>query len=293
MTLTNKQQVRIFQLAMVLPAVIVLIGINLIPIINTFVTSLQDYFLPVPDARHFVGLDNYINLFKDERFLNSLRLTLIYTFSVVALETVLGFIIALLLSRQTPGSNLVRGILLLPIILTPITVAFMWRVMFNPSIGILNYLLSLVNIPPQMWIYSTGQALPALFLVDIWQKTPTMILIFVTGFLGLPDEVLEAGMIDGASPWQSLWQIKIPLMKPVMVVAILFQTIDAARLFDIIFILTRGGPGTATETLSLLTYLNGFGFLKMGYAAASGLVLTLIIAILALLIIRFGKVQLD
>lgn len=293
MTLTNKQQVRIFQLAMVLPAVIVLVGINLIPIINTFVTSLQDYFLPAPDATHFVGLDNYINLFKDERFLNSLRLTLIYTFSVVALETVLGFIIALLLSRQTPGSNLVRGILLLPIILTPITVAFMWRVMFNPSIGILNYLLSLVNIPPQMWIYSTGQALPALFLVDIWQKTPTMILIFVTGFLGLPDEVLEAGMIDGASPWQSLWQIKIPLMKPVMVVAILFQTIDAARLFDIIFILTRGGPGTATETLSLLTYLNGFGFLKMGYAAASGLVLTLIIAVLALLIIRFGKVQLD
>jgi len=112
-------------------------------------------------------------------------------------------------------------------------------------------------------------------------------------FLGLPDEVLEAGMIDGASPWQSLWRIKIPLMKPVMVVAILFQTIDAARLFDIIFILTRGGPGTATETLSLLTYLNGFGFLKMGYAAASGLVLTLIIAVLALLIIRFGKVQLD
>lgn len=100
-------------------------------------------------------------------------------------------------------------------------------------------------------------------------------------------------MIDGASPWQSLWRIKIPLMKPVMVVAILFQTIDAARLFDIIFILTRGGPGTATETLSLLTYLNGFGFLKMGYAAASGLVLTLIIAVLALLIIRFGKVQLD
>lgn len=293
MTLTNKQQVRIFQLAMVLPAVIVLVGINLIPIINTFVTSLQDYFLPAPEARHFVGLDNYINLFKDDRFLNSLRLTLIYTFSVVALETVLGFIIALLLSRQTPGSNLVRGILLLPIILTPITVAFMWRVMFNPSIGILNYLLSLVNIPPQMWIYSTGQALPALFLVDIWQKTPTMILIFVTGFLGLPDEVLEAGMIDGASPWQSLWRIKIPLMKPVMVVAILFQTIDAARLFDIIFILTRGGPGTATETLSLLTYLNGFGFLKMGYAAASGLVLTLIIAVLALLIIRFGKVQLD
>ncbi len=293
MTLTNKQQLRIFQLAMALPALVVLIGINLIPIVNTFVTSLQDYFLPAPDARHFIGLDNYIKLFQDDRFLNSFRLTLIYTFSVVVLETVLGFVIALLLSRQTRGSNLIRGVLLLPIILTPITVAFMWRVMFNPSIGILNYFLSFLNIPAQMWIYSTGQALPSLFLVDIWQKTPTMILIFVTGFLGLPDEVLEAGMIDGASSWQSLWRIKIPLMKPVMMVAILFQTIDAARLFDTIFILTRGGPGNATETLSLLTYLNGFGFLKMGYAAASGVILTLVIAILSLLIIRLGKVQLD
>lgn len=293
MNLTNKQQLRTFQLAMVLPALVVLVGINLIPIINTVITSLQDYFLPTPDARQFVGLDNYINLFKDERFRNSFWVTLKYTFSVVALETALGFIIALLLSRQTRGSNLIRGALLLPIILTPITVAFMWRVMFNPSIGILNYLLSFMNIPPQMWIYSTEQALPSLFLVDIWQKTPTMILIFVTGFLALPDEVLEAGMIDGASSWQSLWQIKIPLMKPVMMVAILFQTIDAARLFDTIFILTRGGPGTATETLSLLTYLNGFGFLKMGYAAASGLVLTVMIAVLALLVIRLGKVQLD
>ncbi|HNS40595.1 MAG TPA: sugar ABC transporter permease, partial [Promineifilum sp.] len=139
--MTNKQQLRIFQLAMALPALVVLIGINLIPIVNTFVTSLQDYFLPAPDARHFIGLDNYIKLFQDDRFLNSFRLTLIYTFSVVVLETVLGFVIALLLSRQTRGSNLIRGVLLLPIILTPITVAFMWRVMFNPSIGILNYFL--------------------------------------------------------------------------------------------------------------------------------------------------------
>jgi multiple sugar transport system permease protein len=293
MNLTNRQQLRIFQWAMILPAIIVLMVINFVPIINTFITSLQDYFLPTPDARQFVGLSNYLELFQDDRFLNSLRLTLIYTISVVVLETILGFVIALLLSRQTWGSKFVRGVLLLPIILTPITVAFMWRVMFSPTIGILNHFLGLVNLPSQMWIYSTDQALPALFLVDTWQKTPTMILIFVTGFLALPEEVLEAGMIDGASPWQLLWLIKVPLMKPVLMVGILFQTIDAARLFDIIFILTRGGPGTATETLSLLTYLNGFGFLKMGYAAASGVVLTLLIAILSMLVIRLGKVQLD
>lgn len=291
--LTNKQQGKIFQLVMLLPAILVLIAINLIPIINTFTTSLQDYFLPTPNARHFIGFENYLNLFQDDRFLNSLRLTLIYTFSVVVLETVIGFIIALLLSRQTWGSNFIRGILLLPVILTPITVAFMWRVMFSPTIGILNYFLSFLKIPGQMWIYSPTQALPTLFLVDIWQKTPVMILIFVTGFLALPDEIMEAGKIDGASSWQLLWLLKVPLMKPVLMVGILFQTIDAARMFDMIFILTRGGPGTSTETLSLFTYLNGFGFLKMGYAAASGVILTLIIAILALIIIRVGKIQID
>lgn len=290
---TYRQQLRRFQLAMVLPALLVLVAINLIPIINTFITSLQDYFLPAPDARHFVGFENYLNLIADVRFLNSLKLTLVYTFAAVILETILGFLIALLLSRQTWGSKFVRGLLLLPIILTPITVAFMWRVMFSPSIGILNYFLDLLNIPGQMWIYAPEQALPSLVLVDIWQKTPTMILIFVTGFLGLPDEVLEAGMMDGASPWQLLWRVKVPLMKPILMVGILFQAIDAARLFDIIFILTRGGPGTATETLSLLTYLNGFSFLKMGYAAASGVILFLIIALLSWAIIRIGKVQID
>jgi multiple sugar transport system permease protein len=292
-TLTNKQQLSIFQLAMILPALIVLAVINFAPIVQTFITSLQDYFLPTPAARHFVGLGNYITLFQDDRFMNSLRLTLIYTVSVVILETLLGFGIALLLSRHTWGSNFVRGILLLPIILTPITVAFMWRVMFSPSIGIFNYFLSLVHLPGQMWIFSPDQALPSMFLVDMWQKTPTMILIFVTGFLALPEEVLEAGLIDGASPWQLLWHIKVPLMKPVLMVGILFQTIDAARLFDMIFILTRGGPGTSTETLSLLTYLNGFGFLKMGYAAAIGVVLFLIIAVISQLIIRLGGVQID
>jgi multiple sugar transport system permease protein len=172
--LTNKQQLKVFQLAMLLPALSVLVIINFVPIINTFITSLQDYFLPAPDATQFVGLGNYIELFQDVRFINSLRLTLIYTFSVVVLETILGFLIALLLSRQTWGSNFVRGILLLPIILTPITIAFMWRVMFSPTIGILNYFLGLLNLPGQMWIYSPEQALPSLFLVDIWQKTPTM-----------------------------------------------------------------------------------------------------------------------
>jgi multiple sugar transport system permease protein len=290
---TNAQQIRAFQLVMIMPAIITLMLINLIPIVSTFITSLQDYFLPKPNLRHYIGFENYLHLIQDERFLNSLQLTLKYTLAVVILETVIGFTIALLLSRQTWGSNFIRGVLLLPVILTPITVAFMWRVMFSPTLGILNYILSIFHIPAQLWIYSPDQALPSLFLVDVWQKTPVMILIFVTGFLALPEEILEAGKIDGATSWQLLWQIKVPLMKPVLMVGILFQTIDAARMFDMIFIMTRGGPGVATETLSLLTYLNGFGFLKMGYAAASGAVLTLLIVVLSLIIIRVGKIQID
>jgi multiple sugar transport system permease protein len=278
---------------MLLPALVILFTINFAPMVYTILTSLQNYFLPMPARRHFVGLGNYAALIQDDRFRNALSLTLMYVFFAVILEVILGFIIALLLSRNTWGSGFVRGVLLLPIVLTPITVAFMWRVMFSPTIGILNYFLSLLHLPPQLWIYSPDQALPSLILVDIWQKTPVMILIFVTGLLALPDEVIEASQIDGASAWQQIWQIKVPLIKPILMVGILFQTIDAARLFDVIFIMTRGGPGVATETLSLYTYLNGFGFLKMGYAAASGIALFILIAVMAQLIISFGKVQFD
>jgi multiple sugar transport system permease protein len=291
-TSRRRQLVR-FQLAMSLPALVVLFAINLAPIAGTFLTSLQDYFLPKPAARHFIGLANYITLFRDTRFHNSLYLSLIYTFSVVILETIVAFIIALLLSRQSWGSNLVRGLLLLPVFITPITVGFMWRVMFNPTLGIINYLLSFFHIPPQLWIFGPKQALPSLFLVDMWQKTPVLILVFVTAFLTLPSEAIEAGTIDGASSWQRLWLIKVPLMKPMLMVGILFQTIDAARLFDMIFILTRGGPGTTTETLSLLTYLIGFGFLRMGYAAACGVILFLIVAVLSQFIIRLGGVRIE
>jgi multiple sugar transport system permease protein len=290
---SNTRLLRRFQVAMVLPALVVLFVVNFAPIADTFITSLDNYFLPTPAARHFVGFANYVALFHDARFFNSLKLTLVYTASVVAIETVLGFVIAILLSRQSWGSKFIRGVLLLPIVLTPITVAFMWRVMFSPTLGIINYLLGFLHIPPQLWIFGPGQALPSLFIVDTWQKTPVMILIFVTAFLALPNQVIEAGEIDGASAWQRLWLLKVPLMKPVLMVGILFQTIDAARLFDMIFILTRGGPGTSTETLSLLTYLNGFGFLKMGYAGASGVILFLIIAVLSQFIIQIGKVRID
>ena len=278
---------------MLAPALIVLFAINVVPISDTFLTSLNDFYLPEPRNEHFVGFQNYVNLFQDLRFTQSFSRTVAFMFMVVTFETILGFAIALYLSAEIKGGRFLRGVFLLPIILTPIATAFMWRIMYSPTLGVLNYILSLAKIPAQTWIYSVEQALPSVALVVAWCKTPFMIMVFYTGLLALPDGVLEAATIDGASYLQQLWRIKLPLIRPVFFVAILFQTVDSAKEFDFTFILTRGGPGSATETLSVYTYLNAFGFLKMGYGSASAVLMSLFIAMLAVLIIRFAGINLD
>lgn len=275
------------------PAFLVLLAVNAAPIVYAVVTSLQDYYLPFPAKRAFVGVENYANIFGDPRFWNSFKHTLIYVGVCITIQVVLGCFIAVLLSQQKRGVGFIRGVLLLPIIITPIAVAFLWRLMFSPSLGLLNYLLSLLGLGPFEWIYSPSQALPALILVDVWQRTPEMVLILFTGLLAIPDELVEAGKVDGANPWQLFWSIKLPVLKPFLMVGLLFRVIDLAKVFDVIYILTGGGPGVATETLSIYTYTTGFTFLRMGYSSALGLLLFALIVSLALLIIRWGEVKIE
>lgn len=278
---------------MLAPGLLVLFAINLFPIIDTLLTSFNDLYLPYPQDEKFVGLKNYIELFKDTRFLEAFGRTFIFMIMVVSLETILGFSIALFLSSDLFGSKALRGVILLPIMMTPITTAFMWRIMFSPTIGILNYILSWFNIDPQTWIYGANQALPSVAAVVTWCKTPFMVMVFYTGLLSISEDVIDASKIDGANAWQTLWRVKLPLIKPVFFVAILFQTIDTAKEFDFTQILTRGGPGSATETLSIYTYLTSFGFLKMGYGSASAIILSLFIGIIAFGIIRAGGVNFE
>jgi multiple sugar transport system permease protein len=289
----REREIARFRWAMLGPGLLVLFIINLIPILDTVYTSLFDYYLPMPQDKVFVGLTNYINLFKEPRFLQSCLRTFLFMLMVVSTETLLGFAIALALTSDAFGTKALRGVLLLPIMLTPIATAFMWRIMYSPTLGILNYFLELLNIPPQKWIYGANQALPSVAVVVAWCKTPFMVMVFYTGLLSVSDDILEAARIDGANGWNILWRIKLPLIRPVFFVAILFQTIDTAKEFDFTQILTRGGPGSETESLSIFTYLNSFGFLKMGYGSASAIVLSAFIFILAVFIIKAGGIDFD
>ena len=237
------------RMAFLSPALFVLITVNLVPIIYTIVTSLQSYHLAYPHKRRFIGLGNYIEIFSDDRFWNSLRITIQYVVGCLSIELLLGLGIALLLARQKKGVGFIRGVLLLPIFLTPIVVAFLWRLLFSPSLGLLNYFLSFLGFGPYEWIYSPQQALPSLVLIDIWQKTPELVLIIFTGLLAIPDDIIEAARVDGASAWKLFWMVKAPMIKPILMVGILFRVIDLSKVFDVIYILTKGGPGISTETL--------------------------------------------
>ena len=287
------RQIARFRWAMLGPGIFVLFLINILPIADTIYTSLFDYYLPMPQDQRFVGIGNYLSLFTEPRFLQSLGRTLVFMLMVVTTETILGFGIALMLTSNAFGTKLFRGILILPIMLTPIAAAFMWRIMYSPTLGVLNYFLEVLGIEPQKWIYGAEQALPSIAVVVTWCKTPFMVMVFYTGLLSVSDEIIEAATIDGASALDILWRIKLPLIKPVFFVAILFQTIDTAKEFDYTQILTRGGPGSASETLSIFTYLNSFGFLKMGYGSAAAIILSVFIFVIASLIIKAGGIDFD
>ena len=289
----QEREIRRFRWAMLAPGILILFAINTIPIIDTLLTSFNDFYLPRPQQEHFIGLSNYVNLFRDPRFLGSLWRTFRFVLMVVTSEVILGFSIAIILTERIKGSKLLRALFLVPIILTPITTAFMWRIMFSPTLGVFNYFLGLVGVSPQEWIYSMDQALPSVAMVVTWCKTPFMIMVFYTGLLSIPEDVIDASMIDGASKWQQLFRIKLPLIRPVFFVAILFQVIDTFKEFDLTFILTRGGPGSATETLSVYTYLNSFGFLKMGYGSASAIVMSVLITAVAAALVKFGGINLE
>ncbi|MFI3256875.1 MAG: sugar ABC transporter permease [Spirochaetales bacterium] len=282
-----------FRWTMLGPGLLILLLINLLPIADTLYTSFFDTYLPFPQDDKFVGFDNYLNLFKDARFLASTGRTVAFMLMVLITEIVIGFGIAISLTSSIKGSKILRGLFLLPIILTPIATAFMWRIMFSPTLGILNFFLETLGIAPQEWIYSPDQALSSVAIVVAWCKMPFMIMVFYTGLLSISEDVIDSCKIDGASAWQQLWKIKLPLMKKVFFVAVLFQTVDTAKEFDLTFILTRGGPGSATESLSVYTYLNSFGFLKMGYGSASAVLLSILIICLAAIIIKFGGINFD
>jgi len=273
---------------LVLPATIILGALTLYPFGFMIYLSMHRWkaslaYIP----KSFVGLSHFIRLFQDEFFWSAMSVTFRFLIFVVLIEFFLGLFLALILSRDIKGKAILRSLFLLPMMLAPVAVGLIWRFILNDEVGVLNYFFSLIYLPSQAWLGDVNTALGAIMLIDIWQWTPFMILVLLAGLQSLPGEPFEAAMIDGASAWQTFRFITWPLLKPAVLIALLFRTIDAYRIFDIIYVTTYGGPKTSTEPLSLYVYRNGFRHYDMGYTAALSLIMLVIIIVISQGYLRF------
>jgi len=266
-----------------LPAVLVITAVIVFPWLFTLYMSGQDW--KIGGGVEFVGLGNFAELAKDQRFLESMGHTVYFTVLAVVLPIVFGTAAALVFHREFPFRGLLRTIFVMPMMATPVAVALVWTMMFHPQLGVLNYLLSLIGIGPQGWVYDPATVIPTLVMVEVWHWTPLVMLIVLGGLAGLPREPYESALIDGANDWHMFRHITLPLVWPFIMVAIVIRTIDALKAFDTIFVITQGGPGTASETLNIFLYLQAFQFYKIGYASAVVVIFFVIIIMLSLLLL--------
>ena len=275
---------------LIIPTVFLLIALTVYPLIYAVIASFHVINIRTGE-NVFVGFKNFIEIFKDQYFWNAFKNTIIFTGVGVTIEFTLGLILALFLSSKIVGRNIFRSLLLSPMMLPPIVVAVIFKIIYIPEFGIINWLLGLFGIRGILWEASVHTALPSLILVDIWEWTPFMFLILLAGLQSLPLDPYEAAVVDGASGSQIFRYITFPLLKPVIVIALLLRTMDTLRIFDQIFIMTGGGPANTTETLSLYIYRHGFRFYNIGYATAMSFLLLIFTVIISNFFIKFLKTE--
>ncbi len=270
------------------PAVILLIITVIFPLAYSLYVSLLDYDLRRLEV-NFVGLGNYIDALKDERFIDSLVRTAQLMMIALPIQLVLGLAIALLLYYHLSRVRKYMVVILsLPPMISPVVVGYMGRLIFHPGASPINYLFELIGIPfKSQWHASAQTALLTIALVDSWQWTPFVMLLFLSGLFAIPREILESAKVDGATAWEEIRFIVLPLLKPVAVVAVLFRALDILRIFDTVYILTYGGPGTSSEVVSFYAYITSFNYWKIGYGAALSWLLAIILSILVTLYLKY------
>ncbi|MDQ5819627.1 MAG: sugar ABC transporter permease [Actinomycetota bacterium] len=264
------------------PAVVWILAFTIFPLLYALYTSL--YSFRYGQRFGFTGLENFARLFSDSNLLSSLRITLTFVVGTVTVEMVLGVALALLLSREIRGSNVIRGVATLPLFATPVAVGYLAITLYYERNGPLNSLIRTLggeNIP---WLSDPSWALVAVILVDIWQWTPFVFLITLAGLQSLPSELYDAARVDGASAAQNFRFLTLPLLAPLLWLILLLRMVEAFRVFDIPVSLTLGGPGRATEVYSLYTYRTAMRFFDHGYAAAQGILLLVIVMFIVTLI---------
>ena len=273
----------------IMPAVIVLAVIVIVPTLFLWLISLTNYDLSQGGSFRWVGLINFIRLLsgEDSDFWPSVQISIALMVVTVLLEFVLGLGIAVLFNRKIFAERLWMSCLIVPLAITPASVGLMWKLMLNSEYGVLNYLLQFLNLKVN-WLVNEN-ALLSIAIVDIWQWTPFVALILYSGLQSLPVEPYESAVVDGANGWQIFVNLTLPLLRPMIIIALLLRSIDSLKIFDTIYVLTRGGPGNATETLSLHIYR--LAFEHLGYIGRSSAVAVLLLFITTVLCTSFLKVM--
>jgi multiple sugar transport system permease protein len=287
------RRARRFGWLLVLPACLFVIALNVFPSLFTVVASLFRWNLA--QARippRFIGLGNYEELLlRDAQFPQALLNTLLFIVGTVALQTVIGICIALLLNQNLRGTRVATALVLIPMTIAPAVVAWLFSVLLNESLGPVSHLLGILGIASPPWLSDQRWALPTIILVDAWQWTPFIAIISLAGLRSQPASVFEAAVLDGAGPWQRFRHITLPLLRPVLIVAVLLRTIDAFKMFDLVFLLTAGGPGTSSQTLSLYGYRLGVVFFDVGRGSAVSTVMLAIALAFAVLFYRAARTR--
>ena len=284
----REQDARIAWL-LVSPSLLVILGVTLWPIISTFILSFFVAPTGINQARTFVGFGNYLEMLRDPAFWETIQRTLYFTVVSVGLELILGLAIAQLIHSRPWGWKFLRFSLIIPWAVPTIVNGAMWRWIYSADFGALNGILFQLGLIDHYipWLTLSSAALNLVIIADLWHTVPFVALILQAALAAIPEELNEAAAVDGANAFQRFWRIRLPLLRPAILVALIVRTVEAFRVFDIVYIITGGGPASKTITISYLTYLYSFSYGKQGTGAALSFLISICTIIMAILYIRF------
>jgi ABC-type sugar transport system permease subunit len=273
---------------LLIPSLLVIAGVTLWPVISTFILSFFNAPTGINQVRTFVGLDNYVGMLTDQTFWDTIGRTLYFTVVSVGLELAIGLAVAQLIHSHPWGWQFLRFGLIIPWAVPTIVNGAMWRWIYSADFGALNGLLMQLGLIKHYvaWLSLPGMAMNLVIVADLWHTMPFVALVLQAALATLPVDLDEAAAVDGANAWQRFWKIRVPLLRPAILVALIVRTVDAFRVFDIVYIITAGGPAYKTLTITYLTYLNSFSFGKQGTGAALSFLISAVTIIMAFIYIR-------
>ncbi|MBQ8306474.1 MAG: sugar ABC transporter permease [Blautia sp.] len=272
------------------PTIIVLLATTVFPLAYSLVISLFDWNLVKPDTKwKFVGLKNYIETLKNPGYLASLRITFIYVIAAVVLEVVLGILLALLAYQQVLGSRILRTVVISAMVISPVVVGTAWRLMYNPGYGLINYFLDRIGIGGYGFLADAKTVIPAILLADIWEWTPLVFLIVLSSLPNVSVDALEAAGIDGANAFQRFFYITLPSLKPSILLAVLMRTMDAFKQYDLIYAMTQGGPGVASQNVNILMYNTAFQYFNVSKASAMAVISVILINMISSILLKVTR----